>query len=110
MLESRIAAAAPTIAHRLYICGGWFGAQPLSSVECYDPEISAWMSVPMMSMRRSYAVAAATSGQIYVFGGYSGEQYLSSVEYFDPLAGRWMPMPAMLDRRWSAMAVTAPAD
>jgi len=39
----------------LYACGGSNGQMDLCSAECYDPNTASWISLPDMTIQRSYA-------------------------------------------------------
>lgn len=105
MAEQRAGAAAAATSGRLYVCGGAFGAQMLSSAECFDPQENTWESLPQMSAHRAYVGVTAIAGCLYVFGGSDGMQCLSSAEQFHPARGNWEPLPSMMERRSGAAAV-----
>lgn len=68
--------------YKLYIL--LTGTSCLSSVERFDPLISAWFSVPSLEIKRRYCRLASMHGSLYVVGGYDGANYLASVERYDP--------------------------
>merc|ERR1712151_408805 len=53
-------ACAPVGPHtgRMYVCGGWCGADALSSTECFIASLDIWEEVAPMSRPRAYACAA----------------------------------------------------
>jgi len=104
MVEQRAGAAAAATSGRFYVCGGAFGAQMLSSAECFDPKARCWESLPAMSSHGAYVGVTAVAGCLYVFGGSDGNQCLSSAELYVPSKGAWEPLPVMNERRSGAAA------
>jgi len=97
----RDGATAAASCGRLFVCGGFDGAQSLSlrSLERFEPVSRTWRELRPMLARRAGAAAAVVGGKVYVFGGYDGAQNLAECERFDPIAGMWELLPPMPARR-----------
>lgn len=61
MLTRRAGAAAAVVVGRLYLCGGYDGAQNLAECERFDPHSRTWELLPALSCRRGYAAGAGAS-------------------------------------------------
>merc|ERR1719181_936611 len=94
---------------KIYVCGGFDGAQSLSlrSTERFDPATGTWRSLPPMLTRRAGAVGAVVAGKLYVMGGYDGAQNLMECERLDPAVGMWELLPAMQTRRGYAAGASS---
>lgn len=83
----------------IWVIGGLTGAQALSTVEIYDPDLDMWTTGPsLLTPRNQAAAATGPNGRIFVFGGDngSGSVIYDSVEMYDPATGSWVsrtPMP-----------------
>ncbi|EYC09105.1 hypothetical protein Y032_0062g3359 [Ancylostoma ceylanicum] len=53
----------------IYVLSGWTGADSISCVERFAPEIGRWEEMPKMGKERTYFGATAMNGKIYVCGG-----------------------------------------
>jgi len=107
MSTRRESAAVATISGRLYLCGGWGAARPLSSAERLEPTTAmdlGWEVLPPMAERRESTTAASVGGMLYICGGCVDMQVLSSAERYDPVAGAWESLPPMSARRKGAFA------
>ena len=67
---------------RLYLFGGWDGAQVVASVYMFDPETSAWQPRTPLSSRRAFGGAVALEGRIYLIGGSDGVHPLTTVQVY----------------------------
>jgi len=88
----------------VYFCGGTDGNQCLNHVECFDPSIGRWESLPSMQVARSEAVCAMLMGRVCVCGGAiydsaSNQSYSQSAEYYNPYRAEWVLLPPMSTAR-----------
>lgn len=80
---------------QIYAVGGCDAWTCLNTVEKYDPEDNAWLSMtPMTTARRGCGVVVF-KGKLYVVGGHDGSRSLSSVEIFDPEIKQWTAGPPL---------------
>ena len=54
----------------IYVCGGYDGADHLSSVECYNTRAGYWSSLASMQVPRCYVGACVFQGKLMVVAGY----------------------------------------
>ena len=111
MAEARNAHGAATLDGRMYIVGGWgsggAAANPLDTMEIYDPETDRWEHGPdvdpMPEGGRS-ALSASTVGPfVYAIGGrgfddlvgFGQRTNLDRVERFDVRSQRWQVQPPL---------------
>ncbi len=88
----------------VYAVGGLAGAsqaaaQPLASVERYDPERDQWEMVAPLPTPLHHPAAATVGGRLYVIGGFETSAFtaVDSVYAYDPTADHWesrAPLPA----------------
>ena len=64
--------------NKIYVTGGYAG-QPMSSVDCYDPDTNTWSQLPNMNISRTCHSLVSLQGRLYAVGGYD----VDSVEVFD---------------------------
>ncbi len=97
-IDSVIEFAGASLNDRLYVFGGYYGAEHNSGsnfVEAYDPIGNSWTTKSAMPTNRYLAAAAAYNNEIYVFGGEyakndtSKTYYYKLVEAFDPVSDSW---------------------
>jgi N-acetylneuraminic acid mutarotase len=69
---------------RLYLFGGWDGAQVTTKAYVFDPRLNSWSALTPMPTGRRYAGAALADGKIYVVGGSDGQAGLAVVEVYSP--------------------------
>uniref|UniRef100_A0A3B3T072 Kelch like family member 10 n=1 Tax=Paramormyrops kingsleyae TaxID=1676925 RepID=A0A3B3T072_9TELE len=99
MNVERSDASATTLHGKIYICGGFNGAECLATAECHDPITNRWsMIAPMRTPRHGVGVIAH-HGRIYAVGGTDRSECLRSVEVYDPLTNRWHAVAPMYNRR-----------
>ena len=83
----------------VYVAGGFNGEVILSSVECYNPKIDSWTSMPNMTTRRSGHEMVAGAGSLFCLGGFDGSARLSSCERFSFQTKRWDKIASMKSPR-----------
>lgn len=85
MAFRRCAAALASTRQRIYICGGYDGAD-IRAAECFSAADSSWEILPPMLQARRNAVAAMAGGRrLFVCGGCK----VGSVEAIDLPGGTW---------------------
>ena len=94
---------------RVWVIGG-FGdsAEPVATVETYDPALNLWETRAPLPVPVHHAAAAAVGDRLFVFGGYTGGRVrwtaLDSVYEFIPARETWEPRAVMPTAR-GALAV-----
>lgn len=94
MPTSRSMAGAGVIGNRLYVVGGWIGADSNNStnvLEVYDPITNSWASLAPAPTARGEMATAVVGGKLYVTGGRASccvVQY-ANLEVYDPLTNTW---------------------
>jgi N-acetylneuraminic acid mutarotase len=86
---------------RIFVIGGFgAGAQPVATVEAYDPEANRWAPRASLPVAVHHPAAAVVNGRLFVIGGYTGGRirWTASQLVFEYEATRnaWttrMPMP-----------------
>lgn len=85
---------------RVFVLGGWDGAQAVASVEVFDPQTGEWQPrAPMPTPRLGFGTAVL-GGLIYTIGGQTGMLNTTEttiVEVYDPATDTWStraPLPA----------------
>ena len=108
MRRIRSDASAVTLNGKVYILGGFDGAEILNSIEIYDPSTNEWTYGPPMQSRRSGLKAVVIGANIFAVGGYDGNDRLSTVECLDTkrMQPRWENVAPMLSQR-SNFAIAA---
>jgi len=69
---------------KLYLFGGWDGAQAVSTVYMFDPEGGTWQARADLPTQRAFARAVALEGRIYLIGGSNGSHALATVQVYFP--------------------------
>src|SRR5881396_1113150 len=96
MPTARSWAGAGVINDILYVVGGSYNGNGLSTVEAYDWTSNTWTAkAPMPTPRQELAVGVV-NGILYAIGGSYSRQVLSTVEAYDPVSNTWTakaPMP-----------------
>ncbi len=87
---------AAALGGKLYLFGGWDGAQNRADTLIYDPASDSWGSGTALAEPRAFLAASALGGVIYVAGGFDGEREAAAVAAYDPAgegraAGPWTP-------------------
>ena len=110
---------------RIFVVGG-FGsaAEPVATVEVYDPAEDRWETRANLPVATHHAAAASVEGRLFVIGGYTGGRVgwtpESAVWEYEPARETWVarsPMPtargglavAVLDGRIHAVGGAADA-
>ncbi|KFO22263.1 kelch-like protein 33 isoform X2 [Fukomys damarensis] len=91
--------AAALLEGRLYLCGGYSGAdQYMASLLHYDPKLEKpGTLLSPMGIPRAGHVMAALGGRLYVAGGLGETGDLLSFEVYEPRTDRWthlVPLPS----------------
>lgn len=94
---------------RVWVIGGFGGnAEPVATVEMYDPALNLWETSVPLPVPVHHAAAAAVGDRLFVFGGYTGGRVrwsaLDSVYEFIPSRETWEPRAEMPTAR-GALAV-----
>merc|ERR1712029_712617 len=77
-----------------YVSGGHGGDyQPMSSVDCYDPETNTWSQMANMNIARFGHSLVSLHGRLYALGGAD----VDSVEVYDPDNNTWTLLQHKLD-------------
>lgn len=99
------------VAHggRVWVIGGFGGnAEPVDTVETYDPALNLWETRASLPMPVHHAAAAVVGDRLFVIGGYTGGRVrwtpLDTVYEFVPSRETWQPRAAMPTPR-GALAV-----
>ncbi|XP_070561203.1 kelch-like protein 31 [Ptychodera flava] len=79
----------------LYAVAGKNEQGPLSSVECYKPEVNEWKYVPSFP-DATYALAGCTlKNKLYISGGFSNRMFSNSLYSFSEASNCWEPLQSM---------------
>jgi len=98
MPTARSALSTSVVNGKIYALGGETNAQPLSTVEEYDPATDTWTVKPNMPTARYALSTSVVNGKIYAIGGaLNPNTSLPTVEEYDPATDTWtkksdMPM------------------
>ncbi|KHJ76887.1 kelch repeat protein, partial [Oesophagostomum dentatum] len=80
-------AAATTMNDKIYVCGGSNGNEDLDTVECFDPCMNCWFSMPSMKVVRKNLSVLAYDSAVYAIAGENDSTALSSMEVYREGAG-----------------------
>ena len=97
------------IGNKLYVAGGYDGANTTNILDVYDPSSNSWSTkAPMLTSRQSPS-STVINGKLYVFGGYVSATgtYLNSVEVYDPASNAWLSESNMPATRAATAAANA---
>jgi N-acetylneuraminic acid mutarotase len=99
---------------KIYVIGGFTGANYITTIQVYDPATDTWDSIPnatgTFTPRRGMS-SVVVGGKIYTFGGANGSGgsngsgALNTCEVFDPVTNVWSSLPNMPTARWRSCAV-----
>nr|XP_023674210.1 kelch-like protein 6 isoform X2 [Paramormyrops kingsleyae] len=85
------------LAGKVYVLGGFDGAQRHSSMEAYDPFHNSWTEEEPLLLSVSSFATASHNDKLYVIGGGpNGKLATDKLQCFDPSAKKWTfksPMP-----------------
>jgi len=115
--------AVAAFSDRVWVIGGFGdGAEPVATVETYDPALNIWETRVSLPVAVHHAAAAVVGDRLFVVGGYTGGRVrwtaLESLYEFVPARETWearapMPTPrgglavAVLDGRLHALGGSA---
>jgi hypothetical protein len=88
-------------------------ADPLASMETYDPKAGTWTPTPykLTTAREWHASALVRDGTVLVMGGYTFpgacNSFVATVDQVDPVAGTVTPFAQLLNpnAEWSAVTL-----
>ena len=91
--------AVAVLDNKIYVTGGLGDDdQPLSRVDCYDPDTNSWSKVASMNVVRRGHSLVSLDGRLYALGGLdSSIGYIDSVEVYDPDNNTWTLLQHKLD-------------
>jgi len=95
MPTARAESAFGVINGRLYVAGGEVNAQPLATVEVYDPSTNTWATKNSMPFALYGAASAVINGKLYVAGGAIPNTILNTLEAYDPTTDTWTSLASM---------------
>ena len=82
--------------NKIYVTGGGDeDYQPMSSVDCYDPDTNTWSQVASMNCARKEHILVSQHGRLYAIGG----RDCDNVEVYDPDNNTWTMLQNKLDGR-----------
>ncbi|HEX3178129.1 MAG TPA: kelch repeat-containing protein [Methylomirabilota bacterium] len=101
MPTARQEVAVAALGGHVWVIGGFgAGAEPLATVERYDPASNSWDARPPLPIAVHHAAAVAVGDRLFVLGGYTGGRIrwtpLDSVYEWSETRGTWqarVPMP-----------------
>jgi N-acetylneuraminic acid mutarotase len=84
----------------VWVIGGFAGsAEPVATVEAYDPATNSWQERPALPEPTHHAAAAVVDGRLFVIGGYTGGRVrwtpADAVYEFDAPRNIWQPRSPM---------------
>ncbi|KAI6211299.1 Kelch repeat and BTB domain-containing protein F47D12.7 [Aphelenchoides besseyi] len=92
--------ASALIDGKVYMAGGYDGANLHDTVEVYNPQVNKWSLLESkMSTRRSASSAVECRGVLVVAGGQEVTRRTNAVEFYDPREGRWLKVTPMMSAR-----------
>ncbi|XP_043916347.1 kelch-like protein 10 [Protopterus annectens] len=91
---------------RIYIIGGFNGANYFSNATSFDPVKKKWQEVAPMHSSRCYVSVIALNGFIYAIGGFDGHIRLNTAERYQPETNQWTIISPMHEVRSDAKATT----
>jgi N-acetylneuraminic acid mutarotase len=85
---------------RVWVIGGFAGnAEPVTTVETFDPALGLWETRASLPMPLHHAAAAAVGNRLFVIGGYTGGRVRwtasDAVYEFAPTRETWEPRAAL---------------
>ena len=80
--------------NKIYVTGGYDdGLQPMSRVDCYDPDTNTWSQMANMNIARHGHSLVSLQGRLYAIGG----DWVDDVEVYDPYSNTWTTLQHKLD-------------
>ena len=109
MPTARQEVAVAALGGRVWVIGGFGGnAEPVATVETYDPALNLWEPRAPLPEPIHHAAAAVVGERLFVIGGYTGGRVrwtaLDTVYEFIPAREAWEPRAAMPTAR-GALAI-----
>ena len=99
MLIKRRRSGVAALDNKIYVTGGHLTqydyGEPVSNVDCYDPDTNTWSQVANMNIARSSHSLVSLHGRLYTIGGEYPEK--DSVEVYDPDNNTWTLLQHKLD-------------
>jgi N-acetylneuraminic acid mutarotase len=94
MPSARQEVAVAELNGKVFVIGGFgAGAEPVATVEVYDPVTDRWETRPPLPAPTHHAAAAAIGGRLFVAGGYGGGRVswapLNTVYEYDEARNSW---------------------
>ena len=74
---------------KLYAIGGYGEAEPMATVERFDPKNDKWTVLKPLNMPRFQHGVVVSDGRVFVVGGRDNEGSCNTVEVYDPKAKTW---------------------
>ena len=97
---ARLMMAWAVLNDKIWILGGLrSGAEPLQTVESYDPKTGAWETGPPLPIPLHHAAAATYRGEVVVLGGATGSLAEGSNRVFALRGGNWVELPSLTHAR-----------
>ena len=107
MINPRLFFSVSAVDNEIYVIGGTL-ADPIGSVEAYDPKTNKWVKKASMLFARAGVVSCEVGGKIYAIGGWNGQNpALGTVEEYDPSTDKWTQKAEMPTPRSFFAAVVA---
>lgn len=96
---------------RVFVIGGLGGnAEPVDTVEAYEPAANRWGARARFPVKLHHAAAVTVDGRLFVIGGYTGGRIQwtaqANVWEYEPLRDAWAPRAPMPTAR-GGLAVAA---
>ncbi|ESO82188.1 hypothetical protein LOTGIDRAFT_135113 [Lottia gigantea] len=91
---------------RVYVIGGFDGAEYFNSVRCFNPITKKWSEVSPMNCKRCYVSVAVLKSQIYAMGGYDGHFRQNTAEKYTRRKNQWSLIQPMNVQRSDASATS----
>ena len=100
MPTKRLGLGIASLENKIYVTGGddgliniFWHRQPMSSVDCYDPDTNTWSQVANMNIARKGHILVSLHGRLYAIGGGG----VDSDEVYDPDTNTWTLLEHKLD-------------
>ena len=94
---------------KLYVVGGFDGANPLRTVRSFAPGDTSLGTPAMMATPRDRAgVAVGADGRVFALGGQNGGTTLATGEGYAIATNTWAPIAPLPEPRMGVPAVSAP--
>lgn len=109
MPTARQSLSTSTTNGQIYAIGGWSdNAEPIATVEAYDPVKNKWTRKADIPTPRGALSTCVVNGKIYAIGGAAVPKILPTVEVYDPATSKWTKKADMPTARYglSAAAVS----